>query len=122
MTTSVPQQIILFLSQLAWPAFSALMVVAAIFFVQADRRHPAFFFLAGSILQCFIAIGALFVFGPLSRFTGLDHSDHESFQKFFAIQNAAGLVAQGLTVYGLLMIGLIQFRKSRLPKFDDSTP
>ena len=123
-TNSIPQQIIMFLSQLAWPVFAIVMVIAAILFVQADRRHPAFCFLAGSILQFFIAFGALFLFGPFSDFMGVvDHSDHESFQKYFAIQNGASLVAQGLIVYGLLMIGLIQFRKSKMPKFeDDSNP
>jgi len=113
------QQIILFLSQLAWPVFAAAMVIAAVFFVRADRRHPAFCFLAGSILQFFVSFASLFVLGPLSRFTGFDSSDHESFQRYFAIQNGAALVAQSLIVYGLLMIGLIQLRKSRLPKFED---
>ena len=115
MTSSPPFQIILTLTQLAWPVFTALMVMAAILFVRADRRHPAFCFLAGSILQCFISLWSLFAMGPLSSLlSGFDQSETD-FEKYFAIQAGAGAIAQGLIVYGLLMIGLIQLKKSLQP-------
>ena len=112
-----------FLSQLLHLGLSAFFVYVAILFLRSDPRAHTWCLLIGTVILALLGIAQFLLFSPPFDLVGKifgDGTNGFSAQQYFQVTSAISVVARALTLYGLLVIALIQYRQSRAPKFEDA--
>jgi len=100
-----------------WPILSGILVYASVLFYRADRRAHTVALVIGFSMQTLM--GVWMQLGQFFFPFRFDQGDIEAYwMKALAIQTGVSLIGRGLVVYGLVTIALIQYRKSKAPRFE----
>ena len=95
-----------------WLAQAIAFLIAGVLIFRADRRFHAGCFLAGSFLSFLLVLWQTYDYSAIVGWVIGDPIPENS-EFYLNIQSGLAILASGLMAYGIIVIALIQFRRSK---------
>ncbi len=113
MSQDIPYHTILQIVGIIWPLINLVLIAAAVLLFLADRRLHTICLIIGFSVHFLYGIWQLV--GPMLILN--QEGGQEAWLSTLAISSGISIIAHAMIAYGLITVGLIQYRKSKLPGF-----